>query len=725
MKLFVAEKPSVAKNIAEALAVSTKKDGYYEGNGYLVTWAFGHLLELYDAKDYDQKMARWKLENFPFIPTAFQYKVKANPRNRKQRDGGAVKQLKTIHTLIRRQDVKEIISACDYDREGQLIGDSIIYKSKTNKPVLRLLLNEWTPAEIKRGLVELKPNQELRPLLNAGLSRQWTDWLIGINLTSVATLKYQTGKGKVLNIGRVLLPTLKIIYDRDREIKTFQPEPYYKLAATFQPEDKQSYQGIYTEEKDKFTDQATLQAIESQLKDQQAVVSEKQVKRKKEYPPSLFNLSQLQGYITSRFQGWTADKVLKVAQSLYEKKYITYPRTSSTALDESLVKKAAQVLEVHSKALPYRDEINFFKNKRVFNNAKVDSHSAIIPTYLLPKRLSQDEQRVYEAIRNRFIMQFMPIAEYDETIIRTEIPSLALKGIFVTKGRIQQVAGWKQVEHIEVKDVLLPDLYQGEAAVVTQSELSTHMTKPPKKHTERTLLSVMETCGKASKQEEEGLVEVLKGYSIGTPATRAETIKKLIDIKYIKRVNKQLECTALGQQLVQTFPIKQLFDLNFTGQLEKSLYDVERNQLSKQAFLTQIYQFTKESVAIVKEDQAKPIRVLSRPSKQEPSKNEQVGTCPLCDHPIIEGKKGFGCSNWQAGCQFVIWKRDKFLASFKKQVTKTMAKQLLAKGKVFVKGLKSKNGKVFSAYLSYQQKADSDVFSWDLQFEDGKQGKRP
>ena len=345
MKVIIAEKPSVAKNIADALKIRGRNDGFYEGNGYIITWAFGHLLQLLDAKDYDENMGKWRMENFPFIPSSFRYKVKSDPRNREKEDAGARKQLKIIYSLLKRNDVDMVISACDFDREGQIIGDTIIYQLKTGKQVYRLLLNEWTPDEVLKGLETIKPNSEMRPLQDAGISRQWADWVIGINLTSVATLKYQKGAGKALNIGRVLLPTLKIIYDRDKEIETFVPENYFKLTALFQTENGEQYEGTYQEnEEDKFKDKAILEIVEQALNNQTAIIADKQVERKREYPPYLFNLSNLQGYITSKYKGWTSDKVLKVAQSLYEKKFITYPRTASVVLEESLVDKAAKVL---------------------------------------------------------------------------------------------------------------------------------------------------------------------------------------------------------------------------------------------------------------------------------------------------------------------------------------------------------------------------------------------
>ncbi|MEH7313878.1 DNA topoisomerase [Priestia megaterium] len=717
MKLIIAEKPSVSKNIADALKIKGRQDGYFEGNGYIVTWAFGHLLQLYDAKDYDDKMSTWKMENFPFIPQVFKYKVKSNPRDREKPDTGAKKQLKIIQSLMRRPDVDGIISACDYDREGQVIGDSIIYNLKTDKTVYRLLLNEWTPAEVMNGLENIKLNTELRPLQDAGVSRQWADWVIGINLTSVATLKYQKGKGKALNIGRVLLPTLKIIYDRDKEIEKFVPENYYKLQATFKTKDEQEYEGTYIEGKEeKFKSKETLEEIQQKLIDKSGIVSDKQVQKKKEYPPFLFNLSNLQGYITNKYKGWTSDKVLKVAQSLYEKKFITYPRTASVALEESLVGKTAKVLETLTEDLPYKDEVKFVKSKRIFDNSKVESHSAIVPTYLKPKKLSTDEEQVYQAIKNRFIMQFMPVAEYEETRIETKITGADLKGLFISKGKVQLVEGWKKVEKVQSKDTILPLVQVNDDVGLVKHEITTHVTKPPKQHTERTLLRVMETCGKnydGEGTDEESLNAILSGFSIGTPATRAETIKKLKDVGYITTQNKNLLCTELGRKLIETFPIKDLFNLEFTGRLEKSLNDIEKRNFTKDEFLQLIFNFTTKAVETIKNE--KEVTINEVASQRKP--NEIMGKCPVCGHAVIEGQKGFGCSNWKNGCKFVIWKNDKFLATMKKKPTKTMVKALLKNGIAPVKGLTSKKGNKFDANLRYEKNADNEYFSWKMEFD--------
>ncbi|MFC3039953.1 DNA topoisomerase [Virgibacillus xinjiangensis] len=719
MKLILAEKPSVAKNIADALGIKTKRDGYFEGSGYLITWAFGHLVELYDAKDYDSRMTRWKMDNFPFIPENFQYKVKSSSRDRSQTDGGAAKQLKTVHSLMKRADVEVVISACDYDREGQLIGDSIIYRGgKPKKQVYRLLLNEWTKKEVIRGLENLHPNDSMKNLRDAGISRQWADWVIGINLTSVATLKYQSGKGKALNIGRVLLPTLKIIYDRDKEIAEFQPESYFKLTADFETDKGAAYQGIYREGKEeKFKDQEKLQKVQEAVRQQKGIVQDKQVERKKEFPPFLFNLSNLQGYITNRYNGWTSDKVLKAAQSLYEKKLITYPRTSSTALEESLVGKTAHVLKTHAEDSPFKDEINFVKSRRIFNNAKVESHSAIIPTYLKPKHLRGEERIVYQAILHRFVAQFMPVAEYEETRLQTKVETAA--GVFVTKGRVQLVEGWKKVENIQSKESILPSVERNEMAAVTGNEISSHVTKPPKNHTERTLLKVMETCGKNYKGEEDDEQEVgaiLAGFSIGTAATRAETIKKLKDVGYIEAKGKSLSCTALGVKMVETFPVKDLFDLEFTGRLEKELSDIQKGNADKRKFLRTIFQFIRESVAVIKEGEEVIIRQLD----SKPTAKEVLGICPECGGEVKEGFKGFGCEGYGKKCQFMVWKNDKYLAAMRKRPTKTMVKSLLKNERAHVKGLTSKKGKKFSAYLSYKKNREKGYYSWEMEFKNKK-----
>ncbi|HAS73011.1 MAG TPA: DNA topoisomerase III, partial [Clostridiales bacterium UBA8960] len=506
LKVIIAEKPSVAKNIAEAIDAKQRRDGFFEGTQYIVTWAFGHLLELYDSKDYDEKMRSWRLENFPFIPEAFKYKVKLDQNDRQRVDQGALKQIETIRTLIGRPDVDGVISACDFDREGQIIGDIILDYLEVKKPTFRLLLNEWTPDEVIGGMSKLVPNSSMSNLKDAGIGRQWADWLIGINLTSVATLKYQRGSSKPLNIGRVLLPTLKIIYDRDLEIESFVKEAFHKLIGTFETPKGEVFDAIYTEEVgDRFDSKEKLEALKDHFAKQSFRIAEKIVEQKKEYPPTLFNLSGLQGHITSKFKGWTSDKVLKVAQDLYEKKLITYPRTASIALEESLIEKVQKVLNTQKKGLPYESEVVFHTGKRVFDNSKVESHSAIIPTYLIAKNLTNDEKAVYDAVRNRFIIQFMPVAEHEETTLHVSAESGGAP--FIAKGRTQRVEGWRKVEKIISKEKNLPFVEVNDPKILKKMKIETKATQPPKHHTEKTLLRVMETCGKRLKNSKIEQVE--------------------------------------------------------------------------------------------------------------------------------------------------------------------------------------------------------------------------
>jgi DNA topoisomerase III len=714
-KVIIAEKPSVAKNIAEALDIKQKRDGYIEGKDYIITWAFGHLLQLYDARDYNSELSKWKMENFPFIPEEFKYKVKSSQIDKSSTDKGVEKQLNIIKGLIEREEVDGVISACDDDREGQIIGDLILMYLEVKKPAFRLLLNEWTPDEVLKGIKNLKDNTLMKPVQDSGTGRQLADWTIGINLTSVATLKYKRGKGHPLNIGRVLLPTLKIIYDRDKEIEAFIPNDFYKLNATFQNKDGKEIETTYSEgEEDKFSDKKKLEEVNNKLKAATGIVSDKSVEKKRENPPFLFNLSNLQGFVTSKFKGWTSDKVLSTAQALYEKKFITYPRTESVALEESLAERAEKVLSAVKKGLPYENDIKFQVTKRIFDNSKVESHSAIIPTYMTPKGLSEEEAIVYNAIKNRFVAQFMPVCEFEETKIAIRIKDAEFEGTFSAKGKVLIEEGWKKAEKIEMKEVELPFVELDEQLQLQKSKITANKTKPPKYHSEKTLLRVMETCGKKfdDEESEEMMDAILSGFSIGTAATRAETIKKLKDAGYIYAKDKNLICTELGQKLVENFPITELFDLEYTGRLEKTLSDIAKAKINKQDFLDLIFNFTREAVEKIKGEKL----VIINDTREEKQVHESLGACPICGSDIVENEKNFGCSNWVCGCKFTIWKDDKFLASLGKKPNKAMVERLLKNGRFRGKGFKGKSGKEFDAYISYVKNEDNDYFSWKFEF---------
>ena len=724
MKVILAEKPSVAKTIASFLKANTRRDGYFEGNGYIVTYAFGHLVSLYDMKDYDKEKysGSWKMANFPFIPAdKFKFKV----------DDSKQKQFNIIKELLNRDDVEYVINATDNDRAGELIAFLIFLLAKNKKPVKRILVNEWTPQDITRGLENLKDEEDMRNLQAAGYTRLITDWLIGINFTSVATLKY--GNGKLLNIGRVILPTVKLVYDRDMEIKNFVPKTYFEIEGNFKCANG-TYKGKLIKGKEtKFDTEEEAMAVIDSITSKNGVISSKKVTKSKEYAPKLFSLTSLQGYITSKYSHFTSDKVLNVCQSLYEGKgkggYITYPRTDSVYLEESLTDKASQTLNRLKQNLPYEDKIKFAKTKRVFDSSKVDSHSAIIPTYIVPNSLTPDEQIVYQAIKDRFIANFMPPAEYENTEIKTDVDD----SVFLTKGKVLKVKGYLEVYNKEQKNDLLPSMEKGENVEVLEILPLKKQTTPPKSYTEDTLLKAMKNCGKNVDDED----LVLAGYSIGTSATRGDVLKKIAQVGYVNKKGKSYYITDLGINLVEIFPVKDLFDVDYTGKLEKSLSDIQKGQFSRKEYLLNIMNFIVKNVNLIKYDapkkintdayvydpktkkalsksqlEAKATKAAKASSKKSSSKtdNTSLGKCPVCGSDVVETEKGFLCTNYQT-CKYGIFKDDKYLALFKKKPNKTMVKSILKKGEAKVKSLTDKNGNKFDAILTYQ-KNQNGYFSW-------------
>lgn len=730
-KVIIAEKPSVARNIAEAVGVKSRKNGYMEGERYIITWVFGHLLQLYDAVDYREDMASWKLENYPFIPEEFHYKVKSAGGDRRKEDEGARKQIDLIKKLIAREDVESVISATDWDREGQVIADEIFLYLETDKKVDRLLLNEWTKDEVEKGLGQLIPNDEMMSLHDAGFGRQIADWLIGINLTSVATVKYNmAGHRRLLNIGRVLLPTLKIIYDRDMEIEKFRSSSYFKMICSLKngdgieinptvsvkrekdndEEEEKETDDLYRDYSEKFADRNEAEKILDDIKGGKAAVVSIVKDRKKEYPPYLFNLSNLQGYITSKYRGWTADKVLKVAQDLYEKKFITYPRTASSVLDESLKEKVKKVLQAVKKGMPYEDEIKYRETRRIFDSSKVESHSAIIPTYVVPDRLTSDEEKVYTAVRNRFLAQFLPVAVSEETKAVLSVEGSRDDIILRIRGKVQIEEGFRKAEEIQSKDTVLPKMEKGDVFTVEDGKISEVVKKPPKHHTEKTLLKVMETCGKSVNEEEsdELMDAILSGFSIGTPATRGETIRKLKDAGYIEGKNRYLLCTELGRTLVETFPVRELFDLEYTGRLEKTLSDIEKKKFRKDDFIKHIEDFVVKSCETVKKDRRFP-------GYTGRVRGENAGICPECGSNVVENRGGFICERRNEGCAFAVWKMDQFIMYQGKTVNRQMIDILLKNGRVGYNRLQLPGGKIGKGWLYYEKDEKTGRYRWRVE----------
>ena len=722
MKLILAEKPSVAKTIASFLGAKTRADGYFEGNGYIVTYAVGHLVGLYDMKDYDKDRysGSWKMDNFPFIPAdKFKFKV----------DSSKKKQFDIVKKLLSRDDIEYVINATDNDREGELISFLIFLLAKNKKPVKRILVNEWTPEDITRGMNNLKENSDMLNLQAAGYTRLITDWLIGINFTSVATLKY--GNGKLLNIGRVILPTVKLIYDREMEISNFIPKTYYEIEGNFKC-DNGKYKGKLTKGKEsKFDTIEEVNEVINSINSNTGKIIDKKVSMTKEYAPKLFSLTSLQGYITSKYSNFTSDKVLSVCQSLYEGKgkggYITYPRTDSIYLEESLADKAAQTLNKLKVGLQYEDKIKFTKTKRVFDSSKVDSHSAIMPTYIIPTNLSSDEAIVYNAIKDRFIANFMPPAEYENTEIKTDVD----KNIFITKGKVLKTKGYLEVYNKEEKDDLLPFVNKDEIVDVIEIKPLTKQTTPPKSYTEDTLLKAMKNCGKNVSDDD---TTVLSGYSIGTSATRADVLKKILQVGYVGKKGKSYFITDLGKNLVEIFPVKELFDVDYTGKLEKSLSDIQKGSFTRKEYLTNIMNFIYNNVELIKRDKpnnisnenyvynpktkkyskesSKSKATSSKISKSSSNNNESLGKCPICENDVVEIEKGYICTNYKE-CKFGIWKNDRFLEYYKKKPNKTMVKSILKNGTAKVKSLTDKQGNKFDAVLKYSKK-ENGYWGWDI-----------
>lgn len=733
MILILAEKPSVAKTIASFLDAKARKDGYFEGNGYIVTYAIGHLISLYDMKDYDKEKysGSWKMENYPFIPAdRFRFKV----------DKSKKKQFNIVKSLIKRNDIEYIVNATDNDREGELISFLILMMAKNKKPVKRILVNEWTPEDITRGMSSLKSNEEMRNMQAAGYTRLLTDWLIGINFTCIATLKY--GNGKMLNIGRVILPTVKLVYDRDMEIKNFVPKIYYEVEGKFMSKNGE-YIGKYQKGKEnRFGTIEDARALVESINSKKAIIKSKKVTKSKEFSPKLFSLTSLQGYITSKYASFTSDKVLSVCQSLYEGKgkggFITYPRTDSMYLEDSLAGKVEKTLNILKNGHPCSEEIKFSKSKRVFDSSKVESHSAIIPTYIVPISLSGDEKIVYEAIRDRFLSNFMPPAEYENTEIKTD----AAGNEFISKGKVLVKKGYLALENKESKSNLLPKVEKGEEVDIIEIKPVEKTTSPPKSYTEDTLLKAMKNCGKNVPEDD---TTVLSGYSIGTSATRADVLKKIRQVGYVNKKGKSYYITDLGINLVEIFPVKTLFDVDFTGKLEKNLLDIQKGTFNRKEYLNMICKFVyenvnnikmgpdaaintekivynpktkkfvKESAMKMKSKYSNKISTASSGIKKETENNksskskknidektglEIIARCPECGKNILESKKAFACENYKE-CGFTVWKNDKFLASMKKKPNKTFIRALSSKKIGKLNALTDSRGNKFDAKFTY------------------------
>jgi DNA topoisomerase-3 len=697
--LVIAEKPSVARDLADALpGTFENNDSYLESEDTVITFAVGHLVELTEPEDYDERFKKWRMADLPIVPEEFRLR----PRDKK-----AEKQLKVIHKLLKREDVDRVVNACDAGREGELIFAYIYETSGVDKPVERLWISSMTKSAIKEGFERLRPGEQLRQLEAAARSRSEADWLVGMNATRAATIRGRAWVGGVVSLGRVQTPTLALLVKCEREIQAFVPEPYWLVHAEFDPR----YQGLWFEgDETRLKEAKRAEGIAAKVSGKDGIVESVERKEQSERAPLLYDLTSLQRDANRRF-GFSARRTLQAAQSLYEdKKAITYPRTSSRWLSGDLVpqlKPTAATLQPigeYAAAARYVLALQQLPLARVVDDKKVDDHHAIIPTDVEHdvSRFSPDERRVFDLIARRFLAVFHPPARY----ARTTVVTLVEEERFRSRGKVTLEAGWRGVygllseseqqarqdEEGENESAELPPLQQGQRVKCASAEVEAKETKPPPRYSEATLLSAMETAGKLVDDEE--LREAMKDSGLGTPATRAETIETLIRREYIERGGKDLMPTPKGLQVITMLEEHPLTSPELTGNWEKRLTDIEHGSGERGAFIKDIADFTRstvEKIAELDKEKLRPERV-------------ELGPCPRCGAEtgeiIKENAKAYGCTSWKSreepGCGFVIWKR---VAG--RTLTPEIARQLLEEGRTkdVISGFRSRAGKPFRARL--------------------------
>lgn len=632
--VVLAEKPSVARDLAHFLGAKSKREGYQEGNGYQVTWAYGHLVTLKEPHDYDSGLKRWSLGSLPIIPERFGLKVIGTAI--------AKKQFRIVKGLLRGAD--EVICATDAGREGELIFRYIRQLAgATGKPTKRLWLSSLTPQAVRQGFENLRPANSYDALFHAARCRSEADWIVGLNATRNYTVRFGR-KGQLWSVGRVQTPVLAMIVERDTEIDAFRPQPFWDLVTLYR-DVTFKYAG------NRFDAAEPAGELLEKVQGQPFSITSLATKDQRVPPPLLYDLTDLQRDMNRRF-GMSASATLKTAQELYEKKLLTYPRTDSRYLSRDMKGQVNRTLgdlaPRFSDAIGRLDLQQVPFSKRVFDDAKVSDHHAIIPTGKLPGELGGTLGRVFDAVATRFIAAFYPWCEKRNTTVSGESAGVP----FQARGTLIVKPGWtvlypkressrKEHEADGDPDQELPDFRQGESGA-HEPTVKDGMTKPPQHYTESSLLSAMETCGKSV--DDEQLREALKERGLGTPATRAQTIETLIGRSYITRNRKQLLATDLGRYLIALIRNPQLKSAELTGQWEERLKLIEKGLLSPDQFMQAIGEYTRS----ILEDSAHANIDATR-----------IGSCPLCGSEVIEGQRGVGCSKWREGCPFVLWRQYK------------------------------------------------------------------
>ena len=677
MKLVIAEKPSVAKTIAKVIGATKHNDGYLSGDGYAVSWCFGHLAELAQAESYNESYSKWKYDDLPIIPDTWQYAVSEDKR----------KQFEIISNLMHDKSVTEVINACDAGREGELIFRTVFNLAGCSKPMKRLWISSMEDTAIKDGFNNLRPGSEYDALYNAALCRSKADWLVGINATRLFSVLYH----RTLNVGRVVSPTLAMIVQREAEIKAFKSEPFYKLFLDFDG---------FKAESERFADEESAAAVAQICNNEEAVVKAVERKEKSEKAPTLYDLTTLQRE-ANRTLGYTAQQTLDYLQSLYEKKLCTYPRTDSKFLTEDMKNTVNEIVAISADVLGLMSPNSINKDK-VCNNKKVSDHHAIILTKSVKNTdthsLLAGEQEILKLIAKR------TLCAVSEPYVYTETSAVICCGgkEFNAKGKSVINLGWKAFVKTDEEDNNLPKLSEGQMLITNYISVKEGKTTPPKHFTEDTILSAMENAGANDIPDE------AERKGLGTPATRAAIIEKLVSVGFVTRTkgqkNVNLIPEGIGASLITILP-EELQSPLLTAQWEQQLLLIEKGEINPDDFMSAIEDMVNTLV--------RDYKVIDGAEVLFPSGREVVGKCPRCGSNVAESKKGYFCE--KNNCRFALWKDNRFLTSKRVSLSSKLAEKLLKDSKAYVSGIYSeKTGKKYDAFIVMTDDGTKTTFGLDF-----------
>ena len=681
--LVIAEKPSVAQSYAKNLSAYKREDGYLEGESCIVSWCLGHLAEYAQPEEYDPKYEKWQFDDLPILPEAWKLKVSKDKK----------KQFEVIKTLMNRSDVEYLVNGCYAGREGELIFQRVYVLAGCRKPVKRLWISSMEDAAIQKGFQTMKSEEEYKNLCMAAVCRAQADWLIGMNGTRAYTTRYF----KRLVVGRVQTPTLAMLAERQERIEHFQKEAFYKVALT---------DGKLTVVSENIANEEAAELLAALCNGSTAVVTQMKKERKKSFPPKLYDLTSLQRE-ANRYFGYTAKRTLDMLQELYEEKLVTYPRTDSQFVTEDMKDSVEELVEKMPVLLSFVDYGQLgYGIKRVINNAKVSDHHAILPTKEAVEKGIADLPADKKNLMMLICQQLVQATGEEYLYEQTDITVKCQEHDFKARGKIPVQMGFKEVEKAfkqlcvkaepveeKEKETSIPAGYEeGMRIFPVKAEKTTHYTSPPKPFNEDTLLAAMETAGNKefdSETEKKGL---------GTPATRASIIEKLVSSGYAQRKGKQILPSTEGKELVKVMP-EYLKSAVMTAEWENQLLMMEKGQITDTQFMGEITSLVRKILEVCRE-------IPEEERRRFQTAREVIGKCPVCDCDVFEGKQNFYCSNRQ--CDFALWKENRFLGSMEKNLDKKMARELLDKACTHVKGLYSKKK---------DMKFDADLL---LTLEDGK-----